>query len=81
MSKFGSTLTVALTSEQAACFEEMAKSAGFMWGRVGNISGFLRAVADGYFEIIPVAAIPPEDGHNCDISNFEKEDTLYEQDR
>ena len=71
MSKYGTTLTVALTAEQSACFEEMARSAGFLWGRYGNISGFLRAVADGYFEIIPVSVIPPDSGHDCDVSSFD----------
>jgi len=73
VSKYGTTLTIALTSEQAACFEEMAKSAGFMWGRFGNISGFLRAIADGYFEIVPVSAIPSDTGSDCDISDFEEQ--------
>lgn len=77
MSKFGSTLTIAMTAKQSECLEEMAKSAGFLWGRCGNISGFFRAIADGYFEIIPVAAIPSESELDCEVSSFEEEDTLY----
>mgnify|MGYP000624371962 CR=1 FL=1 len=69
MSKYGFTLTVALTAQQSACFEEMAKSAGFMWGRAGNISGFLRAVADGYFVIIPSDKIPNDGLQDCSIES------------
>ena len=40
-----------------------------MWGRAGNISGFLRAVADGYFVIIPSDKIPNDGLQDCSIES------------
>ena len=67
MGKYDTILTAVLTSEQYTCLEEMAKSAGFLWGSHGNTSGFLRAILDGYFEIVPTDRIPPN--QDCSISD------------
>lgn len=67
MGKYDTILTAVLTSEQYTCLEEMAKSAGFLWGSQGNTIGFLRAILDGYFEIVPTDRIPPQ--QDCSIAD------------
>lgn len=47
MSRLGKSLTIALTNEQSDVLELMALKYGYKWGKFGNISSMMRALADG----------------------------------
>lgn len=47
MNIYGRNLTVSMTVQQADMLELMALKYGYVWGRFGNISSMLRAIADG----------------------------------
>lgn len=47
MSRKQESATFSITSEELASLEAIAYSLGFQWANKGNVSGLLRAIANG----------------------------------